>query len=385
MIARSCCVVALRSDSKLSYCTGLDSSQARTIVKPYEVSDNGTAFFQVLSVVIPYLLLVGLAIWSLKVSYVLTVVLTLGISFILARAFVLMHDCGHGSLFETSSLNRLFGFILGVVSGMPQMVWSSRHAYHHATNGNWEKYGGPLGTIPVEKYESLSTLEKYLFQGLRHWWIAPLGGFIYLVANPRIIWVKGTLLALMNWTRVNVFGQGIPEREYYWKDRKTYWHMTASNACFLLLAGYLCHEIGVGAFSLIFLTSLSLAGAAGLFLFTAQHNFENSYASGTEGWNYYKAALEGTSYLALPAILNWMTADIGYHHVHHLSSKIPNYRLKRCHEENAEWFAAVPRLYLRHLPYSISCILWDKKLGKVVPLPPLPKLRQPSLNMRMKA
>ncbi|MGL6112343.1 MAG: fatty acid desaturase, partial [Rubrivivax sp.] len=112
--------------------------------------------------------------------------------------------------------------------------------------------------------------------------------------------------------------------------------------------------------------ALSLAGGAGIALFTVQHNFENSYASGNAGWDYHRAALEGTSFLVLPAWLNWFTANIAYHHVHHLSARIPSYCLAACHEENASLFAKVARIHLAQVPHALHCILWDKAARRIV-------------------
>ncbi len=110
----------------------------------------------------------------------------------------------------------------------------------------------------------------------------------------------------------------------------------------------------------------TLAGGAGLLLFAVQHNFEQSYASGDEGWDYDRGALEGSSFLQLPGWLNWMTANIGYHHVHHLSARIPSYCLVACHDENAALFSQVRRIRLAQVPAALKCILWDTVTQRIV-------------------
>ena len=136
--------------------------------------------------------------------------------------------------------------------------------------------------------------------------------------------------------------------------------MTANNLALLSIWTLASMTFGFAEFAAVFIVALSLAGASGIILFTGQHNFENSYASPTEGWDYYQAALAGTSYLKLPRILHWFTADIGYHHIHHLSARIPNYRLRECHEQNRALFESVTRLTLKDVPHSMRYIIWDE-------------------------
>ena len=124
--------------------------------------------------------------------------------------------------------------------------------------------------------------------------------------------------------------------------------------------------IGPALFFAVYLVSLSLATAVGIVVFTVQHNFEGSYASGNEGWDYHEAAIHGTSFLVLPAWLNWFTANIAYHHVHHLSATIPNYRLAKCHAEYQHLFTEVPRVRLSEIPHALEYILWDTRARRIV-------------------
>jgi acyl-lipid omega-6 desaturase (Delta-12 desaturase) len=142
--------------------------------------------------------------------------------------------------------------------------------------------------------------------------------------------------------------------------------MTGNNV--VLLSGWILMSwlIGPALFFSVYLVSVSLAGAGGIVLFTVQHNFKHSYASGDEGWDYETAAIEGTSFLILPGWLNWFTADIAYHHVHHLSARIPNYCLVRCHEENAHLFVDVTRVKLSEIPGALKYILWDRQARRII-------------------
>jgi len=136
--------------------------------------------------------LLGWAAWlASTVSYALTAAITLLASLFLLRAFVLMHECGHGSLFRSGRLNRGFGFVLGVLTGMPQYVWSQHHQFHHAHNGNWDRYRGPLSIVPVGEYAAMSAAQQRRYRNARSIWLAPLAGFLYVVLNPRRTWLKG--------------------------------------------------------------------------------------------------------------------------------------------------------------------------------------------------
>lgn len=142
--------------------------------------------------------------------------------------------------------------------------------------------------------------------------------------------------------------------------------MTWNNVALLSACALMCWIVGPALFLPIYVVSTSLAGAGGIVLFAVQHNFEHAYASGDEGWDYVTAAIQGTSFLVLPRWLNWFTSDIAYHHVHHLSAKIPNYRLTECHEENRELFSEVPRIGLSGIPAAMKCILWDTDRRRII-------------------
>jgi len=159
---------------------------------------------------------------------------------------------------------------------------------------------------------------------------------------------------------------GLGFKTRYWNSRKEYWHMFWNNVVLLSAWALMCWAIGASLFFAIYAISVSLAGGAGILLFTVQHNFEHAYAADTERWDYDTGAIDGTSFLVLPRWLNWFTANIAYHHVHHLSAKIPNYRLVQCHEENAELFAAVRRVRLSEIYRSLQCLLWDKQAQRIV-------------------
>lgn len=284
-----------------------------------------------------------------------------------------MHDCGHGSLFRSVALNRAFGFALGVVAGMPQYVWSKHHSYHHAHNGDWDAYRGPYTTLSVDEYAALSPTQQRLYRAKCSMPCAPIAGFIYLIFNPRYTWMKGTLgllwhvvTAKLSHPRTSLRAIAAGYQTRYWKSWKEYRHMTSNNVVLLSLWIVMCYLVGTAHFFAIYLTSLSLAGAAGIVLFTVQHNFPGSHASDAMRWDHDLAAIEGTSFLVLPSWLNWFTASIGYHHVHHLSSRIPNYCLTRCHDQYRHLFTEVTRVGLLQVSAALKCILWDTRSQQII-------------------
>jgi acyl-lipid omega-6 desaturase (Delta-12 desaturase) len=345
----------------------------REIIERHARSDDLSAWTQVFTTILPYGLLWWLAIWTATHSWWFTAVLIVPISLVTLRLLVLMHECGHGSLFRTPHLNRALGFVFGVLTGMPQYVWSQHHDFHHAHNGDWQSYRGPLTSPSVDEYAAMTTAQRRAYRWTRSVAVAPLGGFVYLLFNPRFTWMKGSIALLIHIIRGKLSEPRLPLRSLaasfkarYWKSPKEYWHMTCNNIVLLCLLVVMCSAIGAPLFFFIYVISVSLAGGAGIALFTVQHNFEHAYATDKARWDYDTGAMEGTSFLVLPGWLNWFTANIGYHHVHHLSAKIPNYRLKRCHEENREVFAGVKRVKLSEIYRSLRCLLWDARAQRII-------------------
>jgi omega-6 fatty acid desaturase (delta-12 desaturase) len=338
------------------------------IVRRYAMADDRKGAMQVLLCVVPLTLLWWAAAVSANISSWFTVVFIALISLFDLQCFALMHDCGHGSLFSEPRRNQAAGFLFGVLAGMPQYVWSKHHNFHHATNGNWEKYRGPLGTLSCDEYAALSVGQQRRYCRMRHLVVAPLGGFLYLLFNPRYTWLKGSVTALYFIARAKLRRSEVSLAQHaaafqtpYWKSGREYVHMFWNNVVLLGLWVLMCWLMGPLHFFVIYTISLSLAGAAGIVLFTVQHNFEHSYASDSARNDDEVAVLSGTSFLVLPQWLNWFTANIAYHHVHHLSASIPNYRLVACHNEYDDAFTEVKRIKLSAIRPALKCILWDRE------------------------
>ncbi len=351
----------------------LVKEQKRKIIRGYTRADDVRGLMQVLGALTSLAVLWWAAAASVSVSRWLTVAVVFLISLFSLRVFTLMHECGHGSLFRTQRLNRAFGFLLGVVSGMPQYVWSRHHSYHHATNGNWEKYRGLYTTLSVDEYAAKTASQQRLYRYKCSIAFAPIAGLIYVIFNPRFNWLKGSIGLVRHIVRgkiaqphlsMKALAAGFETR--YWRSGKEYRHMFWNNIMLLSAWLVMCWAVGTMLFFSIYLSSTALAGGAGVVLFTVQHNFEHSYASDGKHWDYDSGAIEGTSFLILPRWLNWFTANIAYHHIHHLSAKIPNYHLVRCHNESRHLFSDVTRLRLCQIPRALKYILWDTRSRRII-------------------
>ena len=347
--------------------------QKREIIARYANGSDLRGFLQVVTTLVPFAFAWWLAVQAAAISGWLVCAAVVPVALLTLRAFVLMHDCGHRSLFVSPRLNQAFGFLFGVITGMPQYVWAQHHNFHHTHNGNWERYRGPYGTLSIDEYDRLGAGAQRFYRAKCAMATAPLAGFIYLVFNPRFTWLRGTLGLLGHMVSGKFSAPSRPLRalaaDYrtrYWKSPTEYWHMCANNLSLFGVWAVMCWACGPLLFFAIWIASVSIAGGGGIVLFTVQHNFEHSYASTSEGWDYDVGAIDGTSYLVLPGWMNWFTGDIGYHHVHHLSASIPNYRLAACHAEYKHLFGTVRRITLAELPAALHCIFWDVAARRII-------------------
>jgi len=337
-----------------------DSEHYKQLVKKYSKRSNSIAIWQMTTTLLPFIALWASISYGYPISGWLCLLPIIGISLLFVRFFVLMHECGHGSLFRSRKANKWCGFALGVICAMPQHVWSKHHAYHHATNGDWSKYRGPIDTMSTDEYAAMTIKQQRFYRYSRHVVFAPLAGLFYLLINPRYTWVVGSLQYLF----YAACGKRYSPR--YWKTKKEYWHMCANNIVLITVWIIMCWTMGAALFFGVYLISMAIAGSTGLILFTVQHNYEGAYATSSKTWDYHKGAIEGTSYLLLPGVLNWFTANIGYHHIHHLSATIPNYRLAQCHNDNKALFNEVKRIPLTQVLHSLKYILWDTKTERII-------------------
>ncbi|HEY4601985.1 MAG TPA: fatty acid desaturase [Cerasibacillus sp.] len=283
-------------------------AQLRKSVQPFTNANMKSSIFQLLNTVVPFFLLWYLAYESLAISYWLTLPILIIAAGFLIRTFIIFHDCTHGSFFNSSKWNRIVGTFTGVMTLFAFEKWKRNHAIHHATSGNLDKIGtGDVWIMTVDEYLSASPWKRMAYR---------------LYRNPIIMFGFGPLYLYFISNRFNRKGANRRER------LNTY----LINVLVVLLYATLIWLIGWQAFLMIQLPIMFIAGTLGIWLFYVQHQFEDSYFENEEEWDFVKAAVDGSSYYKLPKILQWLTGNIGFHHVHHLSPRVPNYHLEKAHE-----------------------------------------------------
>lgn len=343
------------------------------VLTPYMQSNDLRATYQTLITLVPYALLWGVAGPARAMSPWLLLPIMVLMTLFLVRCFSLMHDCGHYSLFRRKRVNRAIGFVLGVINAIPQYPWSRGHAYHHKTNGDWERYRGPSALISTREFNRLSPLRQRGYAALRHPLMVFPGGFFYLAIKPRLALILGSVgfaWHLLKSLR-QAPGTGWSEIFATYKSRNWYtagefWDLLFNNLCVIGSWVVMARLLGAGFFFSVYFSTLTVAAAIFICVFFVQHNFEDSYAHKSEGWSYLRGALEGSSYLELPPIIKWFSMDIGYHNIHHLSERIPNYNLEACHHRNSHLLSQVKKLRLSDIPNCFKFILWDAEAEQLV-------------------
>jgi omega-6 fatty acid desaturase (delta-12 desaturase) len=357
-------------------------------LEPFRQASDGRAIWQLLCTVLPVVVLWGLIAWIAQAEsrpFVLALKLLVPLALLVlfsARGFALMHDCGHGSLFRSRWLNGVVGFLLGVLNAIPQHPWARGHAFHHRHNGNWERYRGPSALVTMERYRGLQPRQRWFYGMLRQPLMLLPGGFFYLVIKPRLTLLLGCGAFVIDTMRAWAAAigsrgwQGLAElpnlvRQHhsrYWYTRGELADLLANNLLVISSWWLMAHWLGAGLFWSCYALVMGCSAAIFICIFFVQHNFEGTYAHGTADWNYLRGAVEGSSNLELPRILHWFSADIGFHSIHHLCERIPNYRLRDCHEHNAHLLRTARRLRLSDIPSCFSYILWDSESNKLVTL-----------------
>lgn len=343
------------------------------VLTPYMKSNDIWATYQVLNTVVPYILLWVLAVKVAPISIWLLPPIIVLMALFSVRCFSLMHDCGHYSLFSSKKVNRCVGFVLGVINAIPPYAWSRDHAYHHKTNGDWERYRGVADFISTDEFSKLSLADRQSYELLRHPLMAIPGGFFYLAIQPRLTLVLGTydlMKELFTCIKKDA-GAGLSKivanhQSKHWQTAAEFWDLLLNNICVLSGSIVLCHFLGAGFFVSVYSLVLTLSAVIFIYVFFIQHIFEGTYAHKTADWDYLLGAIEGSSYLELPTILKWFTADIGYHNIHHLSERIPNYHLEACHNENIHLLSNVKTLRISDMLDCAKFILWDADTDRLV-------------------
>ena len=282
-------------------------AQLRKAVMPYAQSQTKTSIIQLLNTILPFFALWILAYQSLSISFWLSLPFSILAAGFMIRTFIIFHDCAHGSFFKNKKLNNFFGTFTGVITHFAFDRWKTEHAMHHATSGNLDKRGiGDIWVMTVKEYEEASKWEKLQYR---------------LYRNPIVLFGIGPLHLFLS---ANRFNRKAAKR----KERLNTHLITLILISAYLLIGF---TLGWHVLLMVQLPIAYIAGMAGIWLFYVQHQFEDSYFENESEWDFVKAAVDGSSYYKLPKWLEWMTGSIGYHHVHHLAPRVPNYHLEEAH------------------------------------------------------
>jgi len=311
------------------------------IVSKYEKPRLSFSLWQIANSVVPYLIILVGMFYTLKVSYWLTLFLSVVAAGFLLRIFIIFHDCTHGAFFSSKRANIWTGRILGVLLFTPFRYWQHEHAQHHATAGNLDERGlGDIWTMTIKEYQQALPKTKMAYR---------------LFRNPLILFVLGPPFLFLIRHRFILGKKQVRERNSIrWTNLS------------LLAIFYIMHlTVGLKSYFLIQVPVIVFASCLGVWLFYVQHQFEGVYWERQEGWDYLSEALEGSSFYKLPKVFQWFTGNIGFHHVHHLSPKIPNYNLEACHCDHPAFLKIKPICFLASLK-SLSFRLWDEEHRQLV-------------------
>ena len=317
------------------------TKQLRKQVAPYEKANTKASIKQLINTLGPYFLLWFLAYQSLSISYFLTLGISVIAAGFLVRVFIIFHDCCHYSFFKNRNANKILGTITGVLTLFPYSQWQHDHSIHHATSSNLDKRGtGDIWVLTVDEYLAAPLWRKIAYRIYR---------------NPFVMFGLGPIYVYLIMNRINKKGAK--------KKERLNTHLT--NFLIVFVAVLLSWLIGFESFLLVQAPIFLISGTLGIWLFYVQHTFEDSYFEENDEWSYVKAAVEGSSYYKLPKLLQWLTGNIGYHHVHHLSPRVPNYKLEDVHN-NTEPLQNVPTITLLTSLKSLKFRLWDTRNKKFV-------------------
>ncbi|MFK7741071.1 MAG: fatty acid desaturase [Planctomycetota bacterium] len=314
-------------------------------VASFRTPSTAKATRQLVDSVGVYLGLWVLLAFAVQISWWLAVPIALLAGGVLVRVFIIHHDCGHGSFLNSAAGNRFWGVISGVLTFTPFEQWRSCHAVHHGTTGNLDRRGtGDVWTLTVKEYEQMS------------WW----GRCGYRLSRNLFVLLGVAPLFMF------VVQHRFSKRDANKRERRS---VLWTNVAVGLWAVLGCLVFGIIPYLILQGVVFAVAGAVGVWLFFTQHQFEGAYWERKEDWSYLDAALRGSAFLKLPRVLQWFTGNIGFHHIHHLDARIPNYRLQACHESHAGFDQIVPKLKTFNSLRGFGLKLWDEKEGHMVKFP----------------
>ncbi len=320
-------------------------SNWKVLVRNYQTPNISKATWQVINTFIPFLGICVLMYFSLDISYWLTLALGIVNSFFMVRIFIIQHDCGHQSFLPSETANNIIGRICAFFSFIPFRYWAKSHSFHHAHNAKlWEHQEiGDIWTMTVDEYRAAS-------KGTRIWY--------RIYRSPLILFVIGPVYYLLVPSRLPLITM-----KGWTKERRSIWR---TNIYLVLVYAILGYLIGYGTMLKIFGPILVMFSIIAIWFFYVQHQHNPNYKMPKDKWDYLIAAIKGSTYYKLPKLMHWLTGNIGFHHIHHLNSKIPNYNLARCHHENPVFDKiAVKMTFIE----SFKCAfhkLWDEEKQKMI-------------------
>ncbi len=317
----------------------------KAIVKEYAKPNVEKAAWQLINTVGLYVLLWVAMYFTLMLpgawKWGATIPVAVVAGALLVRVFILFHDCGHGSFFKNKKNNDFWGFITGTLAFTPYQHWRWEHSVHHAHNGNLSRRGvGDIWTMTVDEYLSASAWKRFVYR---------------LGRNPIVLFVVGPMFTFMITHR-------FPLPNAKPKEKISVLWSNLAIAAMVVALGF---TFGWAHYLIITLICMTVASTCGVWLFYVQHQFEDTYWESGENWDYFKAAVYGSSFYKLPKLLQWFSGNIGFHHIHHLSSKIPNYNLEKCHLSHNMFSSVKPLTFWK----SFKCInfrLWDEQDMKLI-------------------
>ncbi|WP_295559697.1 fatty acid desaturase [uncultured Hyphomicrobium sp.] len=316
------------------------------ILQRYRQPDLKRSVFELFVTLVPFALLWAAAWAALGVGYWLTLLIAIPAAFFLVRVFLIQHDCGHGALFRKKLTNDWVGRVMGVLTLTPYDAWKRSHAIHHATHGSLEDRGtGDIDTLTVREYRALSPWRRFLYRTYRH---------------PLILFGVGPALLF-------VVQHRLPFSMLKGADWRSWASVIGTNIGLIVLFGAMIWLVGWKPFLAVELPIVIIASSIGVWLFYIQHQFEDTIWDEKQEWNVHEAALHGSSHYDLPGVLPWLTANIGVHHVHHLYSRIPYYRLPQVLRDFPE-LANVHRITLWESFKCVKLRLWDENQRRLVAL-----------------
>ena len=309
----------------------------------YREPSPARSLFELAITAVPFVLLWALT-WALfAAGYWTALLLAIPAAGFLVRLFMIQHDCGHGSFFRRRSANDWVGRVISVLTLTPYDFWRRSHAIHHANSGNLDRRGiGDIDTLTVREYLALSRWRQLLYRMYRH-------PFVMFGLGPAYMFILRYRLP------VNLMRNG-------WQP----WLSTmATNAAIAILVAAMMWLVGIASFLSVQLPITLLASSVGVWLFYVQHQFEDTFWEHDDDWTFQEAALHGSSHYVLPPVLRWFSGNIGVHHVHHLNSRIPYYRLPQVLRDHPQ-LAAVGRLTLLESFLCVRMVLWDERRRRLV-------------------